>query len=228
MNNTSIKTVGLTTLAVLLTGGALFGQALKSASGTGTVVPYRNDSALAAPPIFTNFVLDTCNNCKYDSVAGGYYVWGAANLCTPGQEQWIAMPFSFGGTATKIAKHLEAAIVDAACGTGETNTYQLGIWTDGCDPNGGGFSTGPATLLAEGRGKFATATCMTSLVTIPPTTLSPNVKYWMVARTLSPTEDKFSGIWYASNLSQIGYNLGPGAGVWAQFSGLVPAGAVSP
>jgi hypothetical protein len=217
MNQTYIKKIGLATLAVLLTGGALFAQNLKVAPGRQSIVPYRNPDSTDAPPFFSNLVVDPCTSCNYDSVSGGYYVWGTNNCEASAVNQWIAIPFV--AAKNGVPKMLEASVVLDVCNTTATK-FTLSVFTDSC--------AGPGTLVAGDTGVATApaAPCALAVARIRAgTALVQGTTYWLCATTTSPSQDSFSGIWYASNPARIGYVVGATT-PWAFFSGLVPAGAV--
>src|ERR1051326_1118230 len=94
-----------------------------------------------------------------------------------------------------------------------THTLTLGIYSDTC--------AGPGTLLASGVATVPAAPCAVATARLrgAPAHVA-GTKYWVGATTVSPTQDGLSGIWYASNQSQIGGNVSSGG--WFQFSGFVP------
>lgn len=220
MNRTSIKKISLTTLAVLLTGGALFAQNLKVAPGRQSIVPMRDTDSVTAAPFFSNLVVDPCTGCNYDSVSGGYYVWGVSNCQAAGSIQWLAIPFV--ASHTGVPKRLQASVVvDPICAS--QPRFTLSIFNDSC--------AGPGTVLAgcSGVATAAAAPCALAQATLhTATSLTAGTTYWLCATTASPSQDTFSGIWYAANPSRIGFNVGPGTptGGWFIFSGLGGAGAV--
>ena len=224
MKYTSIKKIGLTTLAVLLTGGALFAQNLKVAPGThwtGPVVPYSVD--WPGTPIFTNLSVfaQTGVPTLWDCADGGYYVLGPSN-CLLFSEQWIAVSFwtgSRGATATR----LQAAITrETTCGSAFTAKVLLGIYTDN-----GLEAEAPDVMVVEKTANVPVFACgALAQATIAATTLAPNTHYWLTARTAPGTANaNLTAVWNASNNAEIGYQLSA-TPPWAGFSGLTPAGAV--
>src|SRR5690242_19163720 len=113
-------TLKAVTLAVLATMacGTVMAQNLHVAPGRASVVPMR-DSAPPAGTFGGNLVVDPCTGCNYDSVSGGYYVWGTNNCISPGTTQWIGARFISSKTAT--TKQVLASItLDPACSTATT------------------------------------------------------------------------------------------------------------
>jgi hypothetical protein len=219
MNYTSIKKISITTILATLACGAAMAQNMKVAPGRSAVVPLRMPDAITAgAPFGTNLVLDACTGCNYDSVAGGYYVWGVNNCESPGTTQWIAVPFwaSKSGTPRRISASIN---LDNLC-TSTGNQVTLSIFDDSC-PGGVGTQSVPGAVLASGRAVVPAAPCALAVASIRTTaTLTQGNKYWVVATTQGATQDGLSGIWYASNQSLIGGNVANGG--WFSFSGLVP------
>ena len=111
----TLKAVMLTLLATL-TCGTVMAQSLRVAQGRAPVVPMRNADAVTA--VFgSNLVVDPCSSCNYDSVSGGYYVWGANNCISPGTTQWIGVRFiaAASGTPRRISTSIT---LDPACSAG--------------------------------------------------------------------------------------------------------------
>jgi len=185
-------------------------QGLKTAPGRESIVPMRAPDSIDVT-FGGNLIVDPCTACNYDSVAGGYYVWGTNNCISPGTTQWIAVPFI--SNATGVPKKITASItLDPACTT-TTNQVTLGIYTDVC-------GTGPGVVLASGKAIVPPAPCavaVASLRTAP--SLTAGTKYWVVATTTA-AQDGLDAIWNASNTSQIGGDVANGG--WFQFSGFVP------
>lgn len=216
MTKTTIKKISVTALAVLLTGGALFAQNLKVAPGRQSVVPMR---APDAPDVTfgSNLVLDACTACNYDSVSGGYYVWGINNCESPGTTQWIAVPFW--STGTGVPRRISASInLDNFC-TSTSTQVTLSIYSDACP--GTGSISAPGVVIVSGKANVPAAPCALAVANIRTTqSLTAGTKYWVVATTQGTAQDGLSSIWYASNEALIGYNVSSAG--WASFSGLVP------
>lgn len=181
-------------------------------------------------PIFTNLSPAGSVGSLYDCGAGGYYVLGPAQTClpagcTPGStcyaEQWIAVSF-WTGPSGATAGRLQAAIVqEGTCPAGAR--VRLGIWSDD-----GGAPSAPLAAIVEVNARVPTTCGMLAQAAIPATTLAPNTKYWLTARTAAgPANQNLATIWYASNNAQIGAQVAA-TPPWFGFSGLTPAGAVLP
>ena len=210
MNQNTIRRISLLFLATLTCGTAIAQEPMR-ALGRKTVIPLRADD-LPAAAFGTNLYIDPCTGCNYDSVAGGYYVWGSDNCESPGTTQWIAV--SFVSHATGVPRRIKASInLDNACSS-KSNQVSLGIWTDAC-------GIGPAVKLSEGKATVPTEPCAIATTSLrDETTLTFGTKYWVVAETIGAAQDGLSAIWYASNNAEIGGNVASGG--WFQFSGFTP------
>jgi hypothetical protein len=207
--NQTIKKISVTILATLACGAVMAGE-LHKAPGRQSIVPLRAPDA--ADVIFgTNLEVDPCTGCNYDSINGGYYVWGTNNCISPGTTQWIAVRFI--AKATGTPRRISASInLDPACPT-STNQVTLGIYTDVC-------GTGPGAVLASGRAIVPAAPCALAVASLRTTaTLTAGTPYWVVATT-NATQDGLDAIWYGSNQALIGGNVANGG--WFQFSGFTP------
>ena len=172
--------------------------------------------APAAPPpagykvLFSNLSKSTTN--LYNATTG-YYVLGPNNSIGFG-EQWIALPFTptWNGHATAI----EAAIGYIS----GTSLVDLALYSD----NGGTVGS----LIAGGSSQNIPAfgaCCQLVYVSIPPTALSKDTQYWVVAATNDTDGSDFTGVFESTNESTIAYN--PAQSGWFTFSGNVPAVAVT-
>ena len=205
-----IRKLSYACVAILICGTAMAGDLIR-APGRSSIVPLRDIDVPDAAPLGTNLTVDPCTGCNYDSNAGGYYVWGLNNCETPGTTQWIAVPFIASHSAAP--RQILASInLDNVCVSSGTQVT-LGIYSDTC--------AGPGTLLASGVATVPAAPCAVATARLRGApALVAGTKYWVGATTVSPTQDGLSGIWYASNQSQIGGNVSSGG--WFQFSGFVP------
>jgi hypothetical protein len=219
MNQPTIKKISIAFVATLALGTMAFAggsQNLRTAPGRSVVSSMSTDSTLAVP-FGNNLVLDACTGCNYDSLSGGYYVWGTNNCESPGTTQWIAVPFY--SAKAGIPRKISASInLDNAC-TSTSSKVTLSIYSDACA--GAGNLSAPGTSLVGGAATVPAAPCAVANATLrnaPSLTLG--TKYWVVATTSGATQDGLSAIYYASNPSLIGGDVANGG--WFSFSGLVP------
>ena len=209
MKQTMIRLIIVVFLATFACGA--MAQEPVRAPGRNIVVPFRADDFPAAA-FGTNLYIDPCTGCNYDSVGGGYYVWGSENCESPGTTQWIAV--SFISHLTGVPRRIKASInLDSGCSS-KSNQVALGIWTDAC-------GIGPAVKLVEGKAIVPAEPCAIATTSLrDAVTLTFGTKYWVVAETVGPDQDGLSAIWYASNNAQIGGDVASGG--WFQFSGYTP------
>jgi hypothetical protein len=207
-----IKKISVAILATMVCGAAM-AQGLVRAPGRETG-PMREPMAPDVNRFGGNLETNTCTGCNFDEVDGGYYVWGSMNCISPGTTQWIGVPFvaRSSGTTRTITAGIE---LDPACPT-STNAVTLSIYTDDC-------TTGPGVSLGSGNARVSAGPCITARARVA-VALTGGTRYWVVATTVSPTQDGLDSIWYGSNQAQIGGNVASGG--WFFFSGFVPSFSV--
>jgi len=219
MNQPTIKKISLAIVATFALGAMAFAgsQNLRTAPGRQVV---NQGASLDAPLAILgqNLVVDACTGCSYDSLSGGYYVWGTNNCESPGTTQWIAVPFW--ASAGVAPRRISAGInLDNAC-TSTSSQVTLSIYSDAC-PGAGNLSA-PGVSLAAGRAVVPAAPCNLAIANLRnAAALTIGQKYWVVATTAGATQDGLSAIWYPTNEGLIGGNVANGG--WFSFSGFVPS-----
>lgn len=219
MNQPTIKKISLAIVATFALGAMAFAgsQNLRTAPGRAVTSPM---SGLDAPLAILgqNLVVDACTGCSYDSLSGGYYVWGTNNCESPGTTQWIGVPFW--ASASAAPRRISAGInLDNAC-TSTSTQVTMQIAADAC-PGTGNLSA-PGAVIASGRANVPAAPCALAIANVRNApALVAGGKYWVLAVTSGATQDGLSAIWYASNEALIGGNVANGG--WFSFSGLVPS-----
>jgi len=173
----------------------------------------RPDS-VEAGAFYTNLAVNACTGCNYSS-DNGYFVLGATNCFAPGSVQWIAFPFM--ASKTGIVKKALVSITDWGGCTSTAKQVTIGIYSDAC-------TNTPGTLLgSSATANIPAAPCGLATANFRTTgaSLTAGTWYWIVATTVSPTQDGTTGVWWMSNYAQAPYNLGSG---WTAFPDGAPGG----
>jgi len=206
----SVKRTLCGLLFLMLASGVLLAQGdLKVAHTTHTGM---NTPAEKAPAtlkvIFSN--LGPSASDDYNDTTG-YYVLGPDNSVGL-SEQYIALPF----TPAKNS-HVEELQVAVGWISG-TSLVDVGLYSDAAGVVGSPLATGQSTKIPT----FGTC-CQLVSVKIPSTAVAAGTQYWIVASTNDTKAPDFTGVFQASNQSNIGGNVALAG--WFTFSGNVPAAA---
>jgi hypothetical protein len=195
---------------LMLASGVLLAQGdLKVAHTThvGTITPAEK-APVTLKVIYSN--LGPSASDDYNDTTG-YYILGPDN--SEGlSEQYIALPF----TPAK-ASHVEELQVAVGSISG-TSLVDVGLYSDASGIVGSPIATGQSTKIPA----FG-ACCQLVSVKIPSTAVAAGTQYWIVVSTNDTKAANFTGVFEASNQSNIGGNVALEG--WFTFSGNVPAAA---
>lgn len=197
-------------LVLTLASGILWAQAPEVAHTKGSAAPAQRWT----PPtghavIFTNLG-PSFSNLYNDTT--GYYVLGPSNSVGD-PEQGIGVPFT-------PTKNVSATVLVAAIGIiSGTSLVDIGLYSDAGGTVGSLIASGHSTKIPT----FGSC-CQVVEVTIPSTALKAGTQYWIAATSDDTNAPDFTGVFNASNQSDIAGNVGLGG--WSTFSGNVPAVAI--
>lgn len=194
-------------LFMTLASGMMLAQKVAHTTPSKHITPYRDTSHIQT--LFSNLGPSTTD--AYNDTTG-YYVLGPSNSVGL-SEQWIALPFTPNKNST--VKGLQAAVQYIS----GTSLVDLGLYSDAGGFVGTVLASGSATKIAT----FGTCCALTDAV-ISPTSITGGTQYWVVASSDDTNGPDFTGVFDASNQSNIGADVAQGG--WFVFSGLVPAMAV--
>jgi hypothetical protein len=214
---TLVKFAAGAACVLALACGSVYADDLKVAHTTpapkSANVPAQVRSA-AVVKLFSN--LGPTATDEYND-ATGYYVLGASNTLGD-SEQWIGVPFTVtkAGDTITATKVLTGVTCLAATDCGRIT---VAIYND----TGAGA---PMTLLGSGTTNVTAlfGTCCTTTMTniTPNVVLTSGTQYWVVAQSIDSgagANPDFTGVWSASNLSNIDGNNVAGNEAVAGFFG---------
>jgi hypothetical protein len=201
----TLKVLSLTMLVTLACGTAMAQKIKVPGPWNGQRVQMQSLDQTDAVPFYSNLVTNTCTACNYDT-NNGFFILGPTNCFAPGSTQWIAYPFVAAKSGT--VKSILASITDSGfCVAGSTKVT-LAIYSDACTGIPGtqigssSVATAPAAPCALTQARFRTGAPV----------LTAGTNYWVVATTVSPTQDGTTAVWWEANTAIAPFNLNDGNG----------------
>jgi hypothetical protein len=205
------RVLGCLFVMTLASGVLLAQDGLKVAHTTPShsVTPYKSSDPAGIKTIFSNLGPNASD--EYND-ATGYYVLGPDNSVGL-SEQWIALPFT-----PKANAHIVGLQVAIGLESG-TSLVDVGLYSDSSGTVGTVLASGHSTNIPA----FGSC-CQLVGVPITPTAVTAGTQYWVVASSDDTNAPDFTGVFEASNQSNIAGDVGEAG--WFTFSGNVPAVAV--